>query len=172
MTYARPQSDETCQFDADPRQKHLTKIRVLHKQASRGLWLLILFLLCSLLAYSGFDLLPTLNDTVHKFLGAPPPAHFISAALFVYIFSAIILVLGRMMEGKTTRGGWPHLGYLLAFYAFYHLAGALEEHFWAVFATGVTVLGLEGYRIWNTCAELIRESEEELARLERWEGFS
>jgi len=172
MSFAWLQSQEPQRVDSDPRHELVCHIRSLQKQASRGLWLLVLFMLCSLLAYSRFELLPSLSPSARAFLGPPPPAHLISAALFVYIFSAIILILGRMMEGRNTRGGWQHLGYLLVFYGFYHVSGELEEHFWAVFATGVTVLALEGYRVWTSCGELIRENQEELDRIERMAGFS
>jgi len=172
MTFAWPQSQDPQRVDADPRHELVCQIRSLQRQASRGLWLLTFFLLSSLLAYSGFELLPSLSPSMWEFLGSPPPAHLISAALFVYIFSAIILILGRMMEGRNTRGGWQHLGYLMVFYGFYHVAGELEAHFWAVFATGLTVLALEGYRIWTSCTDLIRENQEALERLDRMAGFS
>ncbi|PLY10589.1 MAG: menaquinol oxidoreductase [Desulfuromonas sp.] len=172
MTETWSQTPETHPVDDDPRHTLLLQIHSLQRQASRGLWLLVLFLLSSLLAYGSFGMLPTLSPETWDLLGPPPPPHLISAALFVYIFSAIILTLGRMMEGGNTRGGWQHLGYLLVFYSFYHVAGELEAHFWAVFATGVTVLSLEGYRIWNCCTEQIRENREELERLERMVDFT
>jgi len=155
-----------------PHQVHVERIRVLREESVRGLWFLAVFLLVSLCSYAAIAYCPDVNPVILTYLGPPPPPHLIGIALFVYVFSAIVLVLGRMMEGESSRGGWSHLGYLTAFYLFYLLAGALEENFWAVFATGMTVLSLEGYRIWNACAEKIRECQEELERMDRWAGFS
>jgi len=155
-----------------PRQGHVARIRVLREESVRGLWFLIVFLMVSLGSYAAIEYYPVLKPVLHDYLGPPPPSHLISMALFVYVFSAIVLILGRMMEGREPRGGWQHLGYLVGFYLFYLVAEALEENFWAVFATGLTVLSLEGYRIWNACAEKIRECQEAIERMDRWSGFS
>jgi len=154
------------------REDHLERIRVLQGRAGRGLWLVVNFVFCSVVSYAAAGQDALLGERVRGYLGEPPDPLLISTALFVYVFSAVILTLGRIMEGKLTGGGWTHLAYLGAFYLFYLFAGALEEHFWAVFAAGMTVLSLEGYRIWTICTEKIRESEEAIERLARLEGFS
>ncbi len=154
------------------RDDHLARIRALQRVSGRGLWLVVSFLLVSLFAYAAAGKDSVFGAQVRRLFGAPPEPHWISAALFVYIFSAIILTLGRMMEGTLTGKGWSHIAYLAAFYAFYLTTGTLEENFWAVFATGITVLSLEGYRFWTICSEKIRESQEEIERLDRWAGFS
>ena len=90
----------------------------------------------------------------------------ISAVLLLYIFSAIILILSRMMSGSGKYGGVSHVGYLAGFYFFYHFSGKLPENFWAVFAAGVTILGLEGYHLWIYCSEEIEREREVLAFLD------
>lgn len=85
----------------------------------------------------------------------------------VYTFGAILLILSRMTLGRGEYTGFLHVLYLSAFYVFYHLAAALEGNFWAVFAAGVTILGLEGYHVRTHCRERIREEEERLAALRR-----
>ena len=94
----------------------------------------------------------------------------ISTALLLYAFSAIILILSRMMSGSQSYSGIAHVGYLSGFYIFYHLGGVLAENVWAVFAAGITILGLESYHIWTFCNEEIRkevEAMEESIRKQR-----
>lgn len=95
-----------------------------------------------------------------------PPAGFISIALVVYVFSAVMLSLARMMEGSDKIGGIAHMGYLGAFFFFYHFSGDMDAHFWAVFAGGATILTLESFQRWNYCREEIQREREVLAGLE------
>ncbi len=87
----------------------------------------------------------------------------ISAALLIYSFSAIILVLSRMMSGSGKFGGYSQVAYLAGFYFFYHFSGSMDEHFWAVFAAGMTILGLDSYHVWAWCAEELKKEEEAIA---------
>ena len=103
-----------------------------------------LFLLLSMAALSDFSFFPSFPANIRTILGRPPSVNMISAVLLLYIFSAIILILSRMMSGSGKYGGVSHVGYLAGFYFFYHFSGKLPENFWAVFAAGVTILGLEG----------------------------
>ena len=94
----------------------------------------------------------------------------INGALIVYTFAAIVLILSRMTLGRGEYTGFLHVLYLAGFYGFYHFAGALEENFWAVFAAGVTILGLESYHVWTHCRERIRAEEKKLAALQKKGG--
>jgi hypothetical protein len=66
---------------------------------------------------------------------------------------------------------FSHIGYLICFYAFYYFSGVLPENFWAVLATGMTILSLESYHIWTFSSARIREEEEQLAILEKRMGI-
>lgn len=126
-----------------------------------------LFILFSIGALLDFSFLPSLDQSIRTTLGHPPPANLISALLILYIFSAIILILSRMMSGSGKYSGLSHVGYLAGFYVFYHFSGALRENFWAVFVAGITILGLESYHIWIYCSEEIVKERETLAALDR-----
>lgn len=156
------------------RQESESRIGRLHLKSGNGPLALALFIALSILAQNDFAMLPSLPDEVLALLGRPPSTNMISAALVLYSFSAIILILGRMMSGSGKYGGVLHVGYLAAFYTFYHFAHALAENFWAVFAAGATVLILESYHLWTYCREEIRKERELLAQLERKEksGFA
>jgi hypothetical protein len=113
-----------------------------------------------------FAFLAFIDAALRANLGPPPSANLISSLLILYIFSAIILILSRMMSGNGQGSGISHVGYLAGFYAFYHFSGTLPENFWAVCAAGITILGLESYHIWIYCSEEIEKERETLAGLE------
>lgn len=152
----------------DVRSETIRRIEQLRRKSSRGLWAMALFIAISIIALDDFSILPSLPPGVRALLGKPPSALMISGALVLYTFSAIILILSRMMSGKEEYSGFAHVGYLTAFYGFYHFAGAINENYWAVFVAGVTVLGLESYHIWNFCQEAIKREKEVLDNIERF----
>jgi hypothetical protein len=149
------------------RQETLENIRRHHRTVTTELLAAALFLLVSIAGLSDFSFFPSLPESVRHALGKPPSAHMISALLLLYIFSAIILILSRMMSGSGKRGGFGHVGYLAGFYFFYHFSGTLPENFWAVCAAGATVLGLESYHLWIYCSE---ETEKERMLLAALDG--
>lgn len=138
------------------------KIRRLQARANRGLLVIAVFIVVSIAALRGFDIFPSLPPGVRAVLGQPPSPTMISALLILYSFSAIVLILARMMSGSGSSGGVAHIGYLTGFYIFYYFAGAMEENFWAVFAAGITILGLESYHIWTWCMDEVAKEREGL----------
>jgi hypothetical protein len=150
------------------RQETIRRIKQLRSKSNRGLWAMALFIAVSIVALGDFSILPSLPPSIRATLGKPPSALMISGALVLYTFSAIILILSRMMGGKEEYSGFAHVGYLTAFYGFYHFARTLNEYYWAVFVAGLTILGLETYHIWNFCNEAIRREQEVLDTIERF----
>lgn len=145
------------------RQEIQNRIRNLKRQLRYSKLWMALFFLVSIGAAVNFRFLPPISGGVKKFLGASPPPTLISIALIVYAFSALILILGRMNKGSTDFRGWSHLGYLTAFYLFYFYCDLLRDNFWPVFIAGLTILGLEDYRVWSVCSEAIKKEEEILS---------
>jgi len=143
------------------------KIKKYELMSSTGLWILALFTALSMGAYRNFDFLPPLSESILKLLGDGPPVKYINWALVVYGFSAIILVLTNMASDKKPRGALAHFGYLGAFYLFYHFSHGLQDNFWAIFAVGLTILGLQSYHVWNYYHEKIYEQNEILAELNK-----
>lgn len=141
-------------------------IRRLERRAYLGGYILSAFILLSIGATRNFSFLPSFTPAIKKSMGMAPPAGLISVALAVYVFSAAIISLTRMMEGSDKTGGIAHLGYLGAFFFFYHFSGHMDAHFWAVFAGGATVLSLESYQRWNYCRDEIQKEREILVELE------
>ena len=147
--------------------KEPDRIRRLKAMASRGLYAMALFIALSIGAIRNFSFLPSFPEDFRRLLGHPPSANMISGVLLLYSFAAIVLILSRMTTGSDKFGPFANVGYLAGFYFFYHFAGAMEENFWAVFAAGMTVLGLESYHIRTYCTEEIRKEMEALTGIPR-----
>jgi hypothetical protein len=148
------------------RQELIQDISRLNRFSIRGVLALSLFLVVSILAWSGFFFLPA-PDTVTALLGRPPSARIISIALLIYTFSAIILSLSRMTAGIEHRSSFGHVGFLTGFFLFYYFGKSLDENYWAVFGSGITILGVESYRIWTFCAEGITKNREDIEYIAR-----
>ena len=148
------------------RRELLREIERLNRFSHRGLVAFSLFLAISLLAWWGFPVFPA-PDTVIAVLGKPPSARIIGSVLLLYTFSAIILSLSRMTTGIEHRSSFCHVGYLGAFFIFYYFGKSLEDNYWAVFGAGITILGVESYRIRTFCAEGIAKLREDLAYVTR-----
>lgn len=143
------------------RQELIRDLNRLNRFSTRGILALALFLVVSILAWWEFFFLPA-PGTVTAYLGSPPSAHIISIALLVYTFSAIILSLSRLAAGIEHRSSFSHVGFLTAFYLFYYFGKSLEDNYWAVLGSGITILGVESYRIWTFCAEGITKKKEDI----------
>ncbi len=148
------------------RKDTLANIHTLQRKLTVELLSVALFLLLGIAALNDFSFCPSLPEQIRAALGRPPSVNIISAVLLLYVFSAIILILARMMSGSGGYGGVSHVGYLAGFYIFYHFSGKLPENFWAVFTAGATVLGLESYHLWIYCSEEIARERGVLAFLD------
>ena len=161
----RPHDPRRPDESKDPQTRPLENdiIRSLKARPGHSLYAMALFIALSIGAVRDFDFLPSFPPSIHEFLGQPPSADMVSAALLIYSFSAIIKVLARMMSGDGKFSGFAHVAFLAGFYFFYHFSGAMAENFWAVFAAGMTILGLGSYHVWAWCVEEIRKEEEILS---------
>lgn len=148
------------------RQELTEEIHRLNRFSSRGILALALFLAIGTLARRGFTFLPS-PDSVTAVLGAPPSARMISIVLLIYTFSALILSLSRMAAGIEHKSSFSHVAFLSGFFLFYYCTKALDDNFWAVLGSGVTILGVESYRIWTFCSEGITKRQEDLDYITR-----
>ena len=135
------------------------RIILLRTRARMGGWGLLAFVLVSVLSIPDSYLLPALSESVRRFLGAAPPSSLISIALIIYVFSALTLILSRMAQGSGVYKGWSHLFYIAAFYIFFGFAGTIRETYWAVFVSGLLIMGLDNYLVRTWVAEEIKKEE-------------
>ncbi len=149
----------------DLRLRIEARIRKLERASGNGLWSMVCFLLVSFAAFHGFSFLPELSAEMRSLLGAPPSAEMISLALVVYAFSGIVRTLARMSRNIKPFLGLMHAAFFTAFYLFYHLSGALQDNFWAVFFAGISVMGLENYYLWTHSSAALHKERELLKSL-------
>ena len=154
-------ASETCDSTNILHNELTEEINRLNRLSTRGVLALALFLIISLSAWWNFPFLPV-PDTVTALLGRPPSARIISTVLLIYTFSALILSISRMTAGVEHRSSFSHVGYLTAFFLFYYFGKSLEDNYWAVFGAGITILGVESYRIWSYCTEGMEKKREDL----------
>ena len=140
------------------------RIRDLKARARMGGWGLAAFVVVSVLSIPESYILPALSESVRRFLGAAPPSNFVSVALIIYGFSALTLILARIAQGSGAYKGWSHLFYIAAFYIFFGFAGTLRETYWAVFVTGLLIMGLENYLVRTYVGEEIKKEERNLEK--------
>jgi len=140
------------------------RISRLRARARMGGWGLVAFVFVSVLSIPDSHLLPALSGPVRRFLGAAPPSNLISIALIVYAFSALTLILARIAQGSGVYKGWSHLFYITAFYIFFSFAGTLRETYWAVFVSGLLIMGLENYLVRTYVGEEIKKEEREIEK--------
>jgi hypothetical protein len=140
------------------------RIRDLKASARMAGWGLAAFVVISILAIPDSSILPTLSESVRRVLGAAPPSNLISIALIIYAFSALTLILARIAQGSGTYKGWSHLFYITSFYVFFGFAGTLRETYWAVFVSGLLIMGLENYLVRTYVSEEIKKAEREIEK--------
>ena len=168
MSQTGPQSDvQPVPGREGLRQRIEKRIRHLERVSGNGLWSMILFLLVSFAAFDNFSILPDLSNKALEILGASPPVGMIGLALVIYAFSGIVRTLVSMSRNIKPYMGLMHAAFFTGFYTFYHLAGALQDNFWAIFIAGISVMGLENYYLWSHSSESIRK---ERALLESMQG--
>lgn len=148
------------------RQGYIKEINRLRRFSTRGILALALFLVVGILAWGGFSLLPP-PGTVTALVGKPPSASIISTVLLIYTFSAIILSLSRMAACIEHNSSFSHVGFLTAFFLFYYFDESLDDNYWAVLGAGITILGVESYRIWSYCADGISKISEDFEYVTR-----
>ena len=120
------------------------------KVQNQSLMSLVAFLIISICAYTfrDFNLFAVSSEPIRQLLGCPPPAYLISVALAVYALSSAILTLTAMANDAQPTQKWNHLGYRIAFFAFYSFSGAIAANFLPVLLVGLSLYGLDECHIW------------------------
>jgi hypothetical protein len=161
--------------DSPPMQQTIeADIDKLFVCSRKGLWALVIFFAVSIVAYQLRDqtLTGCLSTAVREQLGPAPPDILIDILQLVSTFSSLILICGKIYDirtaGDTWKPGntWAHLGFRLVFFPLYFIADSLGAHFDFVFVSGIVVLGLQHYCIWNYSSRVIEE------KLTLWDHLS
>ena len=125
----------------------------------KGLWGLAIFLVASIVAFQFRDqtLTGCLSSAFREQLGPAPPEILIDILQVVSTFSSLILIAGKIYDGRVPGNTWMHLGFRLVFFPLYFMADSLGAHFDFVFVSGLVVLALQHYNIWNYASRAIEK---------------
>ena len=146
-------------------------IEELHVFSRKGLWGLFLFLAASVLAFTFQDhsLTSVLPPEFREWLGLAPPVLLIDMVLAISTICSLILIAVRIYAGQEPdHTWWPHLGFRVSFYLLYFMADALTGRINIVFMTGIAVLALQHYHIWNYATKAIELKTSMWERLAAW----
>lgn len=87
-------------------------------------------------------------DTMDQ-LGSTPSVILINCVFGASTISSLISIAGKIHNGWEPGKTSTHLWFRVSFYLLYFISGALSTHFNLVFISGLVVLGLQHYNVWN-----------------------
>lgn len=123
----------------------------LHIHLRSGLWGLFIFLCTSAVAlyFSDLSLAGSIPEEIMDQLGSTPPVFLINCVFGASTLSSLISIAGRIYHNREPGKTSTHLWFRIFFYLLYFISGALSDYFNVVFISGLVVLGLQHYNVWN-----------------------
>jgi len=141
-------SDNTsCRFDP-VFESAIDSLYVLSRSGLRGL---LIFLGASIFAlyFNEQSLAGILPANIMEQLGSVPSVVLINCVFGASTLSSLISIAGKIYHDREPGKTSTHLLFRLSFYLLYFISGALSDYFNMVFISGLVVLGLQHYNVWN-----------------------
>ena len=146
-------SEKHLDSGADHQHDHPPKSDIddLYNNSRNGLWGLLIFLGASAIAlyFSKHSLASSLPSGIMDQLGSTPPVILINYVFGASTLSSLIIIAGRIYKDREPGRTSTHLWFRVFFYLLYFISGALGDYFNMVFISGLVVLGLQHYNVWN-----------------------
>ena len=126
-------------------------INDLYYHSRSGLRGLFIFLGASAIAlyFNEHSLAGSLPAGIMDQLGSPPPVILVNCVFGASTVSSLISIGGRIYHDREPGRTSTHLWFRMFFYLLYFISGALSDYFNVVFISGLVVLGLQHYNVWN-----------------------
>ena len=123
----------------------------LYKNSRSGLRGVFIFLAVSAIAFyfNERSLVGALPASIMEQLGSTPPVLLINCVFGTSTLSSLISIAGRIYYNRKPGKTSTHLLFRVLFYLLYFISGALSDYFNMVFISGLVVLGLQHYNVWN-----------------------
>lgn len=155
ITSPEPNANQAAALQDEKELK--AQIEGLFQLSRRGLWGLLIFLAASAIAlyFREHTLTGSLPAGLMDQLGPTPPVILVNIVLVVSTLCSLIIIAGRIHGSRRPGNTWTHLWFRLFFYLLYFIADALNSHFNAVFISGLAVIALQHYNIWNYYSRVI-----------------
>ena len=126
-------------------------IDALYINSRSGLRGLLIFLAVSVFAlyFNEQSLARVLPADIMEQLGSTPSVLLINCVFGASTLSSLISIAGKIYHDKEPGKTSTHLLFRVSFYLLYFISGALSDYFNVVFISGLVVLGLQHYNVWN-----------------------
>jgi hypothetical protein len=123
----------------------------LYNNARSGLRGLLMFLGVSVFAlyFNEYSLAGSLPADIMDQLGSTPSVILINCVFGASTISSLISIAGRIYHDLEPGKTLTHLLFRVSFYLLYFISGVLSSYFNVVFISGLVVLGLQHYNVWN-----------------------
>jgi len=123
----------------------------LYINSRSGLRGLLIFLGASVFAlyFNEQSLAGVVPANIMEQLGSAPSVTLINCVFGASTLSSLISIAGKIFHDKEPGKTSTHLFFRLSFYLLYFISGALSDYFNVVFISGMVVLGLQHYNVWN-----------------------
>jgi hypothetical protein len=123
----------------------------LYSNSRSGLRGLLVFLGASAIAlyFIEHSLAGSVSAYIMDQLGSTPPVILINCIFGASTISSLISIAGRIHSDREPGKTSTHLWFRVFFYLLYFISGALSNYFNVVFISGLVVLGLQHYNVWN-----------------------
>jgi len=96
-------------------------------------------------------------------LGSTPAVILINCVFGASTISSLISIAGKIYFGRKPGKTSTHLWFRVSFYLLYFISGALSDYFNVVFISGLVVLGLQHYNVWNYYLRAIEKNSDRCA---------
>ena len=153
-----------------PKERDTLKADIdsLYQLSRKGLLGILLFLAASAAALNSREL--TLSGSVSPALmvqlASTPPVILVNIIFGASTISSLIIIAGRIYFNLRPGNIWTHFWFRVSFYFLYFIADSLNEHFYVVFISGLSVLSLQHYNIFNYCTRAIEK------KMDIWDNLS
>jgi hypothetical protein len=145
----------------------------LYNHLRSGLWGLLIFLGVSVIAlyFRKQSLAGTLPADIMELLGSTPPVILINCVFGASTLSSLLSIAGRIYHNLKPGKTSIHLWFRVFFYLLYFISGALSDYFNVVFISGLVVLGLQHYNVWNYYMRAIEKNTGKCIRMSMYSNW-
>jgi hypothetical protein len=132
----------------DNDEKQLTD---LFSRSHMGLLGICIYLAVSLLAFHFREqsLIRMLPSGVMNKLGTVPPVFMAVGVMWLSTVSALTVIFGKLYHGTPPSGTMTHVAFRIGFFVLFFVTGGLSQYVNEVFISGLVVLTLQHYNVYN-----------------------
>jgi len=145
----------------------------LYNNSRSGLWGVFMFLGASAIAlyYNEHSLAGLLPADIINQLGSTPPVVLINCIFGASTVSSLISIAGRIYYNRKPGNTSTHLWFRVFFYLLYFISGALSNYFNVVFISGLVVISLQHYNVWNYYMRAIEKNTDKCTGMNAYNSW-